>query len=80
MIIIISQCNNIIYWLISVVSDRQCRPCQSGWLPNANNCYAYNDAIPANRKTWEEAREDCRGKNSTLAVVHTEAEKVNLGL
>ena len=77
---IISQCSNIMYWLISVISDRQCSPCQMGWLPNANNCYVYHNAQPADRKTWEEARENCRGKNSDLAVVHTEAEKVNLGL
>uniref|UniRef100_A0A8C9XZZ8 C-type lectin domain-containing protein n=1 Tax=Sander lucioperca TaxID=283035 RepID=A0A8C9XZZ8_SANLU len=55
---------------------RQCKPCQEGWELSGSNCYAYNNAPPADQKTWEEARENCRGKNSDLVDVHNEEEKV----
>ncbi|XP_028435446.1 asialoglycoprotein receptor 1-like isoform X3 [Perca flavescens] len=60
---------------------RVCKACLEGWLPKeskATNCYAYNDAKPPHQKTWEEAREDCRGKGSDLAVVHSQEEKTSL--
>ncbi|XP_054869333.1 CD209 antigen-like protein E isoform X2 [Amphiprion ocellaris] len=55
---------------------RECEPCQKGWRTAESNCYAIND--PTNYeylRTWEEAQEDCSGKNSDLVVVATEAEK-----
>ncbi|XP_039660905.1 asialoglycoprotein receptor 1-like [Perca fluviatilis] len=63
------------------VSVRVCKACQNGWLPKeskATNCYAYNNAKAPDQKTWEEARENCRGKGSDLAVVHNEEEKDEL--
>ncbi|XP_034729565.1 C-type lectin domain family 4 member G-like [Etheostoma cragini] len=54
---------------------RQCTACQNGWLPKDSNCYAYNNAAPRDQKTWEEARQDCRGKGSDLVVVHSQEEK-----
>ncbi|XP_028435651.1 CD209 antigen-like protein A [Perca flavescens] len=55
-----------------------CKVCQNGWLLSGSNCYAYNNAPLADRKTWEEARKDCRGKGSDLVVVHNEEEKCAL--
>ncbi|KAJ4921277.1 hypothetical protein JOQ06_026226 [Pogonophryne albipinna] len=55
--------------------DKKCQPCQKGWLLTEPSCYAYNNVQPPNRKTWEEAQEDCSGKNSDLAVAHNSEEK-----
>ncbi|XP_035862272.1 C-type lectin domain family 12 member B-like [Sander lucioperca] len=57
---------------------RQCKGCQNGWILSGSNCYGYNNADPPDQKTWEEAREDCRGKSSDLVVVHNEEEKTVL--
>ncbi|XP_054477678.1 C-type lectin domain family 12 member B-like isoform X3 [Anoplopoma fimbria] len=54
---------------------RRCKPCQKGWEFTEPSCYGINNANGDEQKTWEEAREDCRGKISDLAVVHTEQEK-----
>ncbi|KAJ4919060.1 hypothetical protein JOQ06_026251 [Pogonophryne albipinna] len=53
----------------------KCKACQKGWLLTEPSCYAYNNAETANRKTWKEARKDCKGKNSDLAVAHNPDEK-----
>uniref|UniRef100_A0A3B3WI73 C-type lectin domain-containing protein n=2 Tax=Poecilia mexicana TaxID=48701 RepID=A0A3B3WI73_9TELE len=55
---------------------RNCSSCQKGWIHSQSNCYAVHNAEPKNQKTWEEAREDCRGKSSDLPVVGNEEEKV----
>ncbi|XP_074510955.1 CD209 antigen-like protein D [Sebastes fasciatus] len=70
-----NQCSNDVYWLVSDVSGRQCQVCQKDWTYNNPSCYAINNAEPPNRKTWEEAREDCKGKNSDFTVIHTTKEK-----
>ncbi|XP_007574750.2 C-type lectin domain family 12 member B-like isoform X1 [Poecilia formosa] len=67
-----------VYSLISVVSDRQCVSCQIGWTHSQSSCYAVNDAELKDQKTWEEARENCRGKSSDLTVVGNEEEKTFL--
>uniref|UniRef100_A0A3Q0RHI5 C-type lectin domain-containing protein n=1 Tax=Amphilophus citrinellus TaxID=61819 RepID=A0A3Q0RHI5_AMPCI len=59
-------------------NSRQCKPCQKGWLDVQSSCYAINDAETSKQKTWEEAREDCRGKISDLVVVIDAAEKKNV--
>ncbi|XP_005466427.1 C-type lectin domain family 4 member G isoform X3 [Oreochromis niloticus] len=51
------------------------KACQEGWLPFESSCYAINDAKPHEQKTWEEARKNCKGKISDLAVVINAAEK-----
>ncbi|XP_035991314.1 C-type lectin domain family 4 member G-like isoform X2 [Fundulus heteroclitus] len=56
-------------------NKRKCSSCQKGWLLSQSSCYAVNNAEPPNQKTWEEAREDCRGKISDLTVVGDEEEK-----
>ncbi|XP_028437031.1 C-type lectin domain family 12 member B [Perca flavescens] len=56
-------------------SVRQCKACQNGWELTGSNCYVYHDAVLPDQKTWEEARQDCRGKGSDLVVVHNEEEK-----
>ena len=62
--------------LVSVISDRKCELCLAGWVHHQSNCYEFNDPDTAGQKTWEEARENCRGKNSDLAVIVNEDEKV----
>ncbi|XP_047453877.1 killer cell lectin-like receptor subfamily B member 1B allele C [Mugil cephalus] len=52
-----------------------CKYCQKGWMDFQSSCYAINNAEAINKKTWEEARENCRGKISDLAVVMNEPEK-----
>ncbi|XP_032364213.1 natural killer cells antigen CD94 isoform X2 [Etheostoma spectabile] len=54
---------------------RECTACQNGWFLYVSNCYVYNNAAPPNQKTWEEARQDCRGKGSDLVVVQSQEEK-----
>uniref|UniRef100_A0A3B5L4X0 C-type lectin domain-containing protein n=1 Tax=Xiphophorus couchianus TaxID=32473 RepID=A0A3B5L4X0_9TELE len=53
--------------------------CPKGWIHSQSSCYAVNDAVPRNQKTWEEAREDCRRKSSDLTIVGNEEEKVKTG-
>ncbi|XP_038566355.1 C-type lectin domain family 10 member A-like isoform X2 [Micropterus salmoides] len=55
--------------------NRQCKPCQDGWLPSQSSCYAINDPDVSGQKTWEEARENCRGKISDLVVIVDQTEK-----
>ncbi|XP_042072546.1 C-type lectin domain family 10 member A-like isoform X1 [Haplochromis burtoni] len=55
--------------------EKACKACQEGWLTFESNCYAINDAEPHEQKTWKEARENCKGKISELAVVINAAEK-----
>ncbi|XP_032364211.1 C-type lectin domain family 12 member B-like [Etheostoma spectabile] len=55
--------------------ERQCTACQKGWGLRDSNCYAYFDAAPPNRKTWEEARQDCRGRSSDLVVVQSQTDQ-----
>ncbi|XP_039475589.1 C-type lectin domain family 12 member B-like [Oreochromis aureus] len=56
-------------------NNRKCNPCQKGWDHVESSCYAINDANRDQWKTWEEARENCRGKISDLVVVINEEEK-----
>ncbi|XP_062279183.1 CD209 antigen-like protein C [Scomber scombrus] len=56
--------------------NRRCKPCLDDWLHHQSSCYAINSPNTyGGLKTWEEAREDCRGKNSDLAVIVNEDEK-----
>ncbi|XP_075996783.1 uncharacterized protein LOC142990796 isoform X1 [Genypterus blacodes] len=50
---------------------RQCVVCPDGWLHNSKSCYGVIDAFD---RSWEEARQDCREKNSDLAVIESAAE------
>ncbi|KAM4736531.1 uncharacterized protein FYW61_006647 [Anableps anableps] len=54
---------------------RRCSSCQRGWTHYQSSCYVVNNAKPADQKTWEEARETCRGSSSDLTVVGDEEEK-----
>ncbi|XP_034001727.1 C-type lectin domain family 10 member A-like [Trematomus bernacchii] len=55
--------------------NEKCKACQRHWYLTEPSCYAFNNAQPPNKKTWEEAQDDCKGNNSNLAVAHTPAEK-----
>ncbi|XP_078143548.1 uncharacterized protein LOC139913058 isoform X2 [Centroberyx gerrardi] len=58
--------------------ERQCGLCQQGWIhsPSLSSCYAILDEkYYSKRKTWEEAREDCRGKNSDLVIIGSPEEQ-----
>nr|XP_040026006.1 CD209 antigen-like protein B isoform X2 [Gasterosteus aculeatus aculeatus] len=55
---------------------RTCSACQKGWNETQKSCYVFHDReTPSELKTWEEARENCRGKRADLVVVHDEEEK-----
>ncbi|XP_050923313.1 asialoglycoprotein receptor 1 isoform X5 [Lates calcarifer] len=54
---------------------RQCKACETGWDVFQSRCYAYNNAEPSKQRTWEEARENCKGKISDLVTVADEKEK-----
>uniref|UniRef100_A0A4W6DNK4 C-type lectin domain-containing protein n=1 Tax=Lates calcarifer TaxID=8187 RepID=A0A4W6DNK4_LATCA len=54
---------------------RQCKACETGWGVFQSSCYAYHDAEPSDQRTWEEAREYCKGKISDLVTVADEKEK-----
>ncbi|KAM4568610.1 C-type lectin domain family 10 member A-like isoform 3-T3 [Fundulus diaphanus] len=56
-------------------NGRSCTSCQKGLKEKFSSCYAYNDAEPSDRRNWEEAREDCRTRNSDLTVVFDQTEK-----
>ena len=62
--------------LVSVISGRQCKPCPDGWMHHQSSCYVVHNVDTADQKTWEEARQNCRGKNSDLAVIVNEDVKV----
>nr|XP_040025327.1 low affinity immunoglobulin epsilon Fc receptor-like isoform X2 [Gasterosteus aculeatus aculeatus] len=56
---------------------RTCSACQRGWYHIQKSCYVFhNSEAPSDLKTWEEARENCRGRDADLVVVHDEEEKV----
>ncbi|XP_077950469.1 uncharacterized protein LOC144389485 isoform X5 [Gasterosteus aculeatus] len=56
---------------------RKCSACQRGWYQIQKSCYVFYDReTPSELKTWEEARENCRGRGADLVVVHDEEEKV----
>ncbi|XP_014825080.1 PREDICTED: C-type lectin domain family 10 member A-like isoform X2 [Poecilia mexicana] len=63
---------------INIDKNRRCVSCQKGWTHSQSSCYAVNDAELKDQKTWEEARENCRGKSSDLTVVGNEEEKTFL--
>uniref|UniRef100_A0A3Q4HJK2 C-type lectin domain-containing protein n=1 Tax=Neolamprologus brichardi TaxID=32507 RepID=A0A3Q4HJK2_NEOBR len=56
-------------------NKKVCNTCREGWLHFESNCYAINDAELGEQKTWEEARENCKGKISDLAVAINATEK-----
>ncbi|XP_038566290.1 C-type lectin domain family 4 member G-like isoform X2 [Micropterus salmoides] len=55
--------------------NRTCKACQDGWLHSQSSCYVIHNPDVSGQKTWEEARENCRGKSSDLAVIVDETEK-----
>uniref|UniRef100_G3N5Y0 C-type lectin domain-containing protein n=2 Tax=Gasterosteus aculeatus TaxID=69293 RepID=G3N5Y0_GASAC len=55
---------------------RTCSACQKGWYQIQKSCIVlHNSEAPPDPKTWEEARENCRGRDADLFVVHDEEEK-----
>ncbi|KAK0154997.1 Macrophage mannose receptor 1 [Merluccius polli] len=53
-----------------------CRPCEVGWIHNRFSCYAiFYNVNKADRKTWSEARDVCRGRNADLVVINDEEEQ-----
>ncbi|XP_039660915.1 C-type lectin domain family 4 member G-like [Perca fluviatilis] len=55
---------------------RRCKACQEGWELTGPSCYEVHDVKYRDRKTWEEAEEDCRGKGSHLAVYTQEEQGI----
>ncbi|XP_068999606.1 C-type lectin domain family 10 member A-like [Embiotoca jacksoni] len=55
---------------------RHCNSCQPGWTLFQSRCYVVLDYKTfTNRKTWEEARENCMIRSSDLVVVDNAEEK-----
>ncbi|XP_069031117.1 C-type lectin domain family 10 member A-like [Embiotoca jacksoni] len=55
---------------------RKCNSCQSGWnLFQSSCCVVLNNKNSTERKTWEEARENCTIRSSDLVVVDNAEEK-----
>ncbi|XP_068996517.1 C-type lectin domain family 4 member C-like [Embiotoca jacksoni] len=55
---------------------RQCKSCQPGWVLFQSSCYVFFDyQTSTDRKTWEEARENCTIRSSDLVVVDNAEEK-----
>ncbi|XP_069031041.1 asialoglycoprotein receptor 1-like [Embiotoca jacksoni] len=55
---------------------RQCKFCQPGWNLIQSSCLLVLDyQTSTNRKTWEEARENCTIRSSDLVVVDNAEEK-----
>ncbi|XP_071757103.2 C-type lectin domain family 17, member A-like [Centroberyx gerrardi] len=48
--------------------------CPSGWKPYLSSCYL----LSSDRKTWEEARQDCETKRAHLVIINSEAEQIVL--
>ncbi|XP_029929043.1 C-type lectin domain family 12 member B-like [Myripristis murdjan] len=57
--------------------ERRCNPCQEGWLlsPSKSSCYLVVTTNNYGKKTWEEAREDCRQRNADLVVIENGQEQ-----
>ncbi|KAL3980317.1 C-C chemokine receptor type 5 [Sarotherodon galilaeus] len=56
-------------------NNRKCNACQKKWEHVGSSCYVTNNPDRGEWKTWEEARENCRGMISDLPVVINEEEK-----
>ncbi|XP_068585932.1 killer cell lectin-like receptor subfamily G member 1 [Cebidichthys violaceus] len=56
-------------------TGRRCQPCQNGWNYFQSSCYVMLHPDPPDWKNWEEARENCRGRNSDLVFIDNAAEK-----
>ncbi|XP_056251681.1 C-type lectin domain family 10 member A-like [Seriola aureovittata] len=63
------------WWRYDNRKKRQSDPCQTGWIHFLSSCYAIDHRDPPDLKTWEEARDDCRGRNADLFVIDSPEEK-----
>ncbi|XP_031723219.1 C-type lectin domain family 10 member A-like [Anarrhichthys ocellatus] len=56
-------------------NGRQCKACLKGWKHNKASCYVIHNADTSDQITWEQARENCRGRNADMVVVQNQLEK-----
>ncbi|XP_042082410.1 C-type lectin domain family 4 member M-like [Haplochromis burtoni] len=62
-------------WMSHYRRRRQLEPCQRGWLQFKSSCYVTSNHDSLDQKTWEGARDDCRGRNSELVVIESPEEQ-----
>ncbi|XP_041646150.1 CD209 antigen-like isoform X2 [Cheilinus undulatus] len=54
---------------------RQTEPCPAGWLHFLSSCYVISPAESPDQRNWEEAQDDCRGKEADLVVIESPEEQ-----
>ncbi|TKS82625.1 C-type lectin domain family 17, member A [Collichthys lucidus] len=58
--------------------ERKCNPCMDQWTAKPPNCYAVNDGVAPNLRTWDSAQERCKEINSNLVVIANDQEKTSV--
>ncbi|XP_055974425.1 C-type lectin domain family 12 member B isoform X2 [Sorex fumeus] len=58
--------------LVTHTSDHKCNPCPKTWHWYQDSCYYF---ITTEEKNWDNSKEDCVGKESSLVKIETQEEK-----
>ncbi|XP_039660881.1 C-type lectin domain family 12 member B-like [Perca fluviatilis] len=63
---------------VNNVSERRCRECQKDWELFQSSCYLIND--PPDRKTREDAQDDCRAEHTFLNTLNHKSISLDLNI
>ncbi|XP_004621805.2 C-type lectin domain family 12 member B isoform X2 [Sorex araneus] len=58
--------------LVTHTSDHKCNPCPKTWHWYQDSCYYF---VTTEEKNWDNSRDDCVGKESSLVKIETQEEK-----